>query len=95
MRVNSARYLYLAEWDGPRRESVSEAVEAVLLLANRPITFDEIADRVEVRIRRTCERTAISGCLQAMEAHLDLPSGQWSRQTHCDALSDDDLMPAD
>jgi hypothetical protein len=92
MRVNQAQYLYLAEWDGPRRESVSEAVEAVLSAASGPLRLDEIAARVESRVHRSCERTAISGCLRAMEAVWDEATEQWSQGGREEFASDDDLV---
>lgn len=89
MRVNQAQYLYLAEWGGPRRESVSEAVEAVLLIAGGPLRLDEITAGVESRVRRICERITILGCLRSIEAVCDQASGQWSRRE--DVAPDDDL----
>jgi hypothetical protein len=49
MRVNQAQYLYLADWGDPRRESVSEAVEAVISSVSSPLRFDEIVACVEAR----------------------------------------------
>lgn len=78
LRVNQAQYLYLAGWEGPRRESVTEAVEKVLSQATGPLEFDEIVRAVVVRVRRDCERTAISSCLQGLDAVHDPISGLWS-----------------
>jgi hypothetical protein len=91
MRVNQAQYLYLADWGDPRRESVSEAVEAVISSASSPLRFDEIVACVEARVRRSCERTAISACLQAIEAVLDEDTGRWSKGVREDFVLDDEL----
>jgi hypothetical protein len=79
MRVNQAQHLYLAEWGGPRRESVGEAVAAVISAADHPMSFDEIIASVELRVRRKCEHSSISASLQAIEAVLDHTTDQWSR----------------
>ncbi len=80
MRVNQAQYLYLQEWGGPRRESISEAVDAVLSTASGPLAFDEIVSIVERRTGRPCERAAIAGCLRALDASLDRnwADGRWA-----------------
>jgi len=91
MRVNQDQHLYLREWGGPRREGISEAVQAVLAEASAPLRFDEIVERVEVRVRRPCERNAISGCFQALEAVLDQSTGRWSPSAvMVDDRADDD-----
>ena len=77
MRVNPAQHLYLSEWGGPRRESVSEAVQTVLTTTYAPLRFDEIVAQVEARVGRPCERSSISACLQALEAVLDQSTGRW------------------
>jgi hypothetical protein len=79
LRVNQGQYLFLAEWGGPRRESVSEAVERVLTDQSRPMRFEEIVAAVSARIGRTCERNAVSGCLQGLEAVHDPVAGLWSK----------------
>jgi hypothetical protein len=78
MRVNGSQDLYLTEWGGPRRESISEAVPKVLATAGSGIRFDDLVEQVGARVRRACDRTAISACLQALEATLDRTSGRWS-----------------
>jgi hypothetical protein len=41
-KVNSGQYLYLEEWGGPRRESMSEAVAAVLMNSTPPLALEDI-----------------------------------------------------
>ena len=91
MRVNQAQHLYLAEWGGPRRESVGEAVETILSSAEHPLSFDEITARVEARVRRKCERGSISASLQAIEAVLDHETDRWSRGVREEFMTDQEI----
>jgi len=77
LKVNSGQYLYLAEWEGPRRESVGEALRAVLVPSNGPMEFDEILQQVEKRMKRPCERRALINCLQALDAEVKAGTSQW------------------
>jgi len=95
MRVNQAQHLYLAKWGGPRRESVSEAVEVVLATTSHPLSLAEILSQVEVRIQRKCEPVSIVGCLKAVEAVLDPATELWSRAAETEPASDDDVVFAD
>ena len=81
LRVNGAHDLYLAEWSGPRREGVSEAVRGILKAADAPVRFEDVVSSVSARIRRECDRGAVSACLQALEAKLDRGTGRWSLLT--------------
>ena len=71
LNVNSGQYLYLAEWGGPRRESMSEAVAAVLTPSAPPLALDEILLQVEKRMRRLCDRRSLINCLHALEVEMD------------------------
>lgn len=76
LRVNRSEYLSCAEWDGPRRLSVTEAVAAVLDDSPDPLSFDEIVDRGQAALGWACERVAISAALQHLGAER-LPDGTW------------------
>ncbi len=78
MQTNTAQYLYLAKWGGPRRESLADAVNGTLRLAVDPRSFSQIVFAVERRIGRPCERGAVSSCLQGLGARLDPATGLWS-----------------
>jgi hypothetical protein len=78
MRVNAAQYLYLSAWGDSRRESISEAVERVLLTTGGPLPLDEVHAQVEARIGRSCEQAAISGYLRAIEAVWNEEISEWS-----------------
>jgi hypothetical protein len=91
MRINVAQYMYLAEWGEPRRESIGDATKVILSSAEAPLSFDEIAERVTARVRRPCDRQAISASLRDCEAEYDGATGRWLRNKTSDSLIDDDL----
>ena len=76
LRVSPGQYLHLAEWDGPRRETVAEAVRGVFNETAEPLFFSEIVERVHSRIGRKCERAAISNTLANLQATID-GEGRW------------------
>jgi hypothetical protein len=78
MQTNTAQYLYLTKWGGPRRESLADAVNKTLRSAVEPLSFSQIVFAVERRIGRPCERGAVSICLQGVGARLDPATGLWS-----------------
>lgn len=80
IRTSSGRFLYLEEWGGPRRETISEAVRYVLRAANTPLKFEQIHERVAARVGRAFSPSAVSACLQALEASLDTRIGMWVLQ---------------
>jgi RNA polymerase sigma factor (sigma-70 family) len=78
LKVNSGQYLYLEEWGGPRRESMSEAVAAVLTSSTPPLALEDILLQVEKRMRRVCDRRSLINCLRALEAEMDPLTEAWS-----------------
>lgn len=77
-KIAQGRYVYLAEWGSPRRETIGHAVSAVLEDAARPLALAEIAGLVDARIGRKIDKPIISGTLQALEAEFNDATGQWS-----------------
>lgn len=78
LKIAQGRYVYLAEWESPRRETIGHAVSAVLDDAAGPLTLEEIAASVENRIGRKIGKPVISGALQALEAEFNDTTRQWS-----------------
>jgi hypothetical protein len=78
LKVNSGQYLYLGEWGGPRRESMSEAVAAVLTPSAPPLALEDILLQVEKRMRRICDRRSLINCLRALEIDMDPSTEKWS-----------------
>jgi hypothetical protein len=78
LKIAQGRYVYLAEWESPRRETIGRAVSAVLGDAAGPLTLEEIAASVENRIGRKIGKPVISGALQALEAEFNDTTREWS-----------------
>lgn len=76
-KIAQGRYVYLAEWGTPRRETIGYAISSVLENAARPLTIKEIASLVENRIGRKIDKPIISGALQALEADFNDTTGKW------------------
>jgi hypothetical protein len=70
VKIAQGRYVYLAEWGSPRRETINHALLAVLEGAKEPPTLDDIIGLVARRIGRTPDKPVILGALQALETEL-------------------------
>ncbi|WP_372921525.1 DNA-directed RNA polymerase subunit alpha C-terminal domain-containing protein [Roseovarius sp.] len=77
LKIAHGRYVYLAEWEGPRREAIGHAVATVLEGSARSLTLEEIAAVVENRIGRKIDKRVVSGALQALEAEFNGATGKW------------------
>lgn len=77
LKIAQGRYLYLADWGSPRRETIRQALSAVLEAAARPLALGEIASLVESRIGRKIGKPVISGTLQAIDADFNSATGEW------------------
>ena len=95
LKIARGRYVYLAEWGRPRRETIGHAVSAVLEKASKPLTLDEIVSLVERRVGRKFDKRVFSAALQALEAEFDEMTGQWSLNTPPSDDGDDDADAAD
>ena len=71
LKLAQGRYVYLTEWNNPRRETIGQAVSAVLEEATKPLTSEDIAILVERRVGRKCKKPVISQALQALEAEFN------------------------
>ena len=71
------RYVYLVEWEGPRRETIKEAVLGVLKALTQPISLDEIAVLVQKRMGWKCKRINIYDSLRTLGASFDRKTGTW------------------
>lgn len=78
LKIAQGRYVYLADWESPRRETIAHAVSTILENAAGPLTLKNIALSVEVRIGRKIGRPAVSGALQALEAEFNDATGEWN-----------------
>ena len=78
LKITQGRYVYLAEWESPRRETIRHAVSVVLKDAAGPLTLERIATSVENRIGRKIGKAVISGVLQALKAQFDETARTWA-----------------
>jgi hypothetical protein len=95
LRTSTGRFLYLGEWGNPRRETIAEAVRAIMTSTNAPMKFGDISNAVRERVRRDFQASAISGCLQALDARHDAAEGTWSLPAIPQNDIDEDPVPAD
>jgi len=94
LKLNTGQYLYLEEWGGPRRESMSEAVAAVLTSSTPPLALEEILLQVEKRMRRVCDRRSLINCLRALEADMDPSTETWSFNSEMPPVEEDLALSA-
>lgn len=66
LKVSPGQYIYLREWQHPRRLTVSEACEEIL--RSEALSFDELCAQVHLRVGRQCDRGVISSSLQSIGA---------------------------
>ena len=92
-KIAQGRYVYLAEWGNPRRETIAYAVSSILENAAGPLTLEEIAGLVKSRIGRKIEKLVISGALQALEAEFDDATGKWRLGSAPADEGEDDANP--
>ena len=71
------RYIYLAEWEGPRRETIDDAVLEVLKTLKPPNSVDEITVLVEQRIGWKCNRVNVYNSLRTLGASFNRKAKTW------------------
>lgn len=89
MRANTGRYLYLSEWEGPRRESLTQAVKRVMETGGRPLAMDDILVRVSTDLGRTVERTTVVSSLGAIDAQYSEILQKW----HLPSKTGQEVLP--
>ena len=68
------KYIFLREWNEPRRESATEAAKNIMKMnIFRPIHVEDLATLVSKRIGRTIHSSFLYGALKAIEARLISP----------------------
>jgi len=77
LRTDTGQYLFLAAWGESRRQSIPEAVASILESAVEAISIDHIMREVEKRVKRPCERSTVSTCLQSLNATFDPETHLW------------------
>jgi hypothetical protein len=78
IKISPGQYIYLADWEGPRRHSVSEALRKIFAEAtDEGLTLAQIEDAVRQDVGRLVPRTSISAALQAFGALWNRETGRW------------------
>ena len=75
--VGTGQYLYLSEWGGPRRVTLTEAIRGVLEEHVRPLNLDEIVSFVSKSLDHKLDRTAVSARLQSLDAVFNTEDRTW------------------
>ena len=91
LKMAQGRYVYLADWGSPRRETIRHSVAAVLEGAAKPLALETIAALVEGRVGRIIDKPVISAALQALEAEFDDAAREWSLNRSSAVDEDDDI----
>ena len=90
--VGTGQYLFLNEWGGPRRETLSEAIRHVLEEHSRPLTLEEIVFHISARLDRKVDRIAVSSRLQSLDAVFNILDRTWlPAAADQDQIDDDDF----
>ena len=76
--TSMTRYLYLAKWKSPRRETINSALRKTLENENESLTTSELVTSVRNLLRRDCNVRTIMGGLRALEAQYDRNTQTWS-----------------
>lgn len=71
-------YIYLASWDGPRRQTILDGVRDALLTYKRPLTHTEILRHVEQVTGRTGLYMSVSSAIQNVDASYNPVNGTWT-----------------
>ncbi len=76
LNVSVGQYLYLTKWGEPRRDSIRQAVLKILIASGHALSLDEIAQKVDERLARACDRRVVSTVLQNIGA-AQADDGRW------------------
>ena len=88
MSVSVGRYLYLSDWGGARRLSVSEAIRQIADEAVAPLANDDVVTRVEALTGLLCSRQHVARYLAAIGAQYDKGIGKWRVVPHSESYED-------
>jgi hypothetical protein len=76
-KTSRGQYIYLADWEGPRRLTVAAALGHLVKEGSAGMTFEQIEDKVSEVVGRPVSRTSVSAALQAAGARWEEKSGLW------------------
>lgn len=88
--VARGQLLYLAEWEGPRRLSLAEAVRQIAEQAEGPLSMQQIIARVEARVERSVSPQEMYTPLKSVGMDHDSTTGAYSRAKEASSTMGDD-----
>lgn len=88
MMTSVGGYVYLTEWGGSRRPTVSQAIVEILRRNPDGLTFSKIDAVTAAELNRLVDRSQISSALQSIGARWEPASNLWT------LLPDDDQESA-
>jgi hypothetical protein len=78
LKVSLGQFVHLSEWEGPRRETVLQTVQALVSEMPSAFTNEDVARRVRERSNLPFETSQISACLRSAGAVYDGINRVWS-----------------
>lgn len=84
LRVSVGQFLYLAEWNEPRRETVFQIVQRLVDAASGSFTTGEIVRQLETEITLQIDTSQVSACIRSAGATFDPLSRTWSADQQAD-----------
>jgi hypothetical protein len=78
LKVLLGQFVYLSEWEGPRRQSIFQTVQSLLPVLPSAFTNDDVVRLVRDRTTLPFDTSQISACLRTAGAVYDALSRSWS-----------------
>jgi hypothetical protein len=85
--VGVGQFVYLKEWGGSRRETITDAVQALMLASASPLNLDQIVALLNQRLDREIPRSTVSRYLQILGAVYDPLADNWSMRDSSDEVA--------
>ena len=78
LKVSLGQFVHLNEWEGPRRETILQMVQALVSEMPSPFTNEDVSRRVRERTTLPFETSQISACLRSAGAVYNSIDRVWS-----------------
>jgi hypothetical protein len=92
LKVSLGQFVYLSEWEGPRRETVLQTVQALVSKMPIPFTNEDVSRLVRERTKLPFETSQISACLRSAGAIYDNVNRVWSLPPASDEWDLDEVV---
>lgn len=78
LKVSLSQFVHLCEWEGPRRQTILQVVQALVGELAGTFTTDEVVQLVKERTELPFDTSQISACLRSSGAIYDSSNRNWS-----------------